>query len=68
MNYRTKTYLVRWEIPIEANSAKEAAIEALKIHRDPKSIATAFEVMQLGVMSRFEPIDVNPECLVKTTK
>lgn len=37
-------YRVRWEIDLEATSAKEAAQMALSIHRDPKSIATIFDV------------------------
>jgi hypothetical protein len=37
-------YRVKWEIDIEAASAKKAAEEALKIQRDPESIATVFMV------------------------
>lgn len=40
-----KTYLVRWEIDIEADSFKEAAEQALLIQRDPSSIATVFDVL-----------------------
>jgi hypothetical protein len=43
MNYR-----VVWEIDIEADSPREAAAEALRIQRDPQSIATVFEVMPEG--------------------
>jgi hypothetical protein len=39
MNYR-----VTWEIDIEADSALEAAEEALEIQRRPDSIATVFTV------------------------
>jgi len=35
---------VRWEIDLEARTAKEAARKALRIQRDPESIATVFEV------------------------
>lgn len=44
---RVKTlhlYHVTWEIDLEATSARQAAKEALKIHRDPESIATVFSV------------------------
>lgn len=37
-------YLVRWEIQLYAKSPEEAARKALKIHRDPESIATIFQV------------------------
>ena len=39
-----QTYNVTWEIEIIATSPEEAAKEALKIQRDPTSIATVFEV------------------------
>ena len=37
-------YLVTWNIDIEADSPKKAAEDALRIHRDPDSIATVFKV------------------------
>ena len=37
-------YLVTWEINIEAKSPREAAEKALKIQRNPESIATVFQV------------------------
>lgn len=37
-------YRVYWSIDIDAESPKEAAEEALKIQRDPDSIATWFRV------------------------
>ena len=37
-------YHVRWDIDVEAGSPKQAAKKALKIQRDPESIATVFEV------------------------
>lgn len=40
MNYR-----VVWMIDVEAESPQEAAAEALKIQRDPTSIATSFDVV-----------------------
>ncbi len=39
-------YLVRWEIDLWADSPEEAAQEAFKIHRDPESIATVFQVQE----------------------
>lgn len=38
-------YRIVWEIDIEASSHKEAAEEALKIQRDPESLATVFDVI-----------------------
>ena len=35
---------VRWEIDLDARTAKEAARKALRIQRNPESIATVFEV------------------------
>jgi len=40
-----KHYFLRWEIDIHAETAREAAEEALKIQRDPGSTATVFEVI-----------------------
>lgn len=41
-------WLVRWEIDIEAETAEEAARQALAIQRDPESIALVFEVTREG--------------------
>lgn len=38
------TYVVRWDIEIDADSPMAAADKALAIHRDPDSIATVFSV------------------------
>ena len=51
------SYLVTWEIDVEAESAEEAAKEALKIQRDPCSEATCFTVRK-GSASPVESIDV----------
>jgi hypothetical protein len=40
------TYLVTWTIDIEADSPREAAVAALRIQRDPESIATVFKVQE----------------------
>lgn len=37
-------YLVTWTIDIEADSPKDAAEQALAIHRNPESIAPVFDV------------------------
>lgn len=37
-------YEVVWRMNIDADSPQEAAEEALRIHRDPESIAVVFEV------------------------
>jgi hypothetical protein len=40
------TYLVRWELHVDGETPEEAAAEALRIHRDPESEATIFEVLE----------------------
>lgn len=37
-------YQVTWTIEVDARSHRSAAREALRIQRDPESIATVFEV------------------------
>jgi hypothetical protein len=37
-------YRVRWEIGMDADTPRQAAEQALEIHRDPGSIALVFEV------------------------
>ena len=39
-----REWVVNWSMPIDANSAIDAAIRALEIHRDPASLATVFRV------------------------
>ena len=43
-----KHYIVTWSIDIDADSAVEAAKSALAIQRNPESIATVFEVAEVG--------------------
>ena len=38
-------FLVEWKIDIEADTPVEAAKEAMKIVRNPKTIATVFDVI-----------------------
>jgi hypothetical protein len=40
------TYLVTWEIDIDADSPREAAEKALAIQRNPESTATVFQVLE----------------------
>lgn len=37
-------FRVEWSIDIEAPDAQQAVVEALRIQRNPESIATVFEV------------------------
>lgn len=39
-------YFVTWEMDIEADSPEDAALEALRIHRNPESVATVFKVTE----------------------
>jgi hypothetical protein len=39
-------YRLRWEIDVDAENAQEAARRALEIQRDPRSIATVFDVAE----------------------
>jgi hypothetical protein len=48
LNDPTRHYRVSWTIDVEASSKEEAAQLALKIQRDPTSIATVFDVMEDG--------------------
>jgi len=41
-------YLVTWDINVEADTPLEAAQEALRIQRDPNSIATVMVVREMG--------------------
>ena len=43
------TYLVTWEMHIEAESPEDAALQALGVHRDPESVATVFAVEHKGI-------------------
>ncbi len=45
---KTRTYLVKWEIEIEADSPEDAAHKALSIQRDENSTAVVFDVQVQG--------------------
>lgn len=52
-------YCVTWNIDIEAETPRDAAKQALKIQRDPESIATVFKVKdQFGQETL---VDLEPE-------
>lgn len=53
-------YLVTWAIELDADSPEDAALQALAVHRDPKSLATVFNVAEQytdGLRSRFVVVD-----------
>jgi hypothetical protein len=55
------TYCVRWIIDIDADTPDLAVREALRIQRDPDSIATIFEVRdQDSEEASWHPIDAVP--------
>jgi hypothetical protein len=41
------TYRVNWSIDLEADAPRAAAEEALRVQRDPQSIATVFQVQDM---------------------
>ena len=43
-----KEYTVTWKIELYADTPDEAALEALRIQRDPESMATVFDVVPFG--------------------
>jgi hypothetical protein len=49
-------FLVKWGIDIEADSAEDAARQALAIQRDPDSTATVFDVKNKDT-GYFETVD-----------
>jgi hypothetical protein len=65
-----REYRVVWEIDVYGTSPQNAAKEALKIQRDPKSTATVFDVYRidtdgetdvLKLMAKCEPVRVDLE-------
>ena len=59
-------YKVIWEIEIEADNEKEAAIKARQIQQDPESTATIFKVKPYESNEDFKSIDASeyicPNC------
>jgi hypothetical protein len=43
-----KDYLVEWDIDIDADNPRDAAMLALAAQRNPESIATVFKVTHKG--------------------
>ena len=55
-------YRITWEIDLSADSSREAAEQALTIHRNPESIATVFDVMdETGHTERIDLDEVEYE-------
>ena len=52
-------YKVTWLIDVEAKNPSEAARKALKIQRDPGSIATVFEVKKPGRRGKKVVVDLS---------
>lgn len=52
-----KTYRVRWEIDIEAETPEEAALRALIVqrNRDEANVATVFDVTESRLAQKFNP-------------
>lgn len=53
-------YHVTWEIDVEADTPMDAAGKALKIQRDPDSIATVFMVEHAGHAETVTWVDLAP--------
>jgi hypothetical protein len=59
-------YSVQWNIDLEADDPIEAAMEALRTHRDSGSLATVFEVTNKKSGTRFK-VDLSENtCTVAT--
>ncbi len=57
MEPESNEYKVTWTVDVEADDPVEAAREALRIQRDPESVATYFEVQKHGSDVVF-PVDL----------
>ena len=51
-------FKVTWEIDLVAETPEDAARQALAIQRDPKSLATVFDVIDNYTMQEPERIDL----------
>lgn len=51
-------YLVIWEIDIEADTPRDAALEALEIQRNIGSEATVFKVKEKGTFGKHDGEEV----------
>lgn len=54
-----KHYLVTWRIDIEADSAEEAAVQALICQRDEESTAAVFEVLEVDDIINRSPVTID---------
>ena len=56
-----KSYLVTWEIDIEADTPEDAAREAFFVQRDADSVAMTFEVQEQMEVGYGEKVRVDLE-------
>ena len=54
-----KTYLVSWEIELDAEDEKSAARKAHRIMQDPDSIATVFSVQQVIQGKKLKAVQID---------
>jgi hypothetical protein len=59
----TREYKVTWEIELDANSTRQAAMKAWLIMLDPQSTAVCFEVERSDGKGEAETIDLEAEQL-----
>lgn len=58
---QVKTYLVTWEIEVDADSPRDAAQRALDMQRDPDSTATVFGVVEFDTDGDTTTIDLSAD-------
>ena len=58
---KAKMYRVGWIIDVYAKTQRQAAIEALRIQRDPESTAVVFDVWECGADLEVTHIDLLEE-------
>lgn len=56
-------FRVEWSIDIEAPDAQQAVVEALRIQRNPESIATVFEVESASGDTTIIDLGEDPEAI-----
>lgn len=62
-----KTYMVAWDIDIDADSPEEAARKAREIQLDPHSLATVFTVIDEAGVVRIDLMELENTCLAQKT-
>lgn len=58
---KERQYRVVWQIDLYAKTPEEAAEEALRIQRDPDSLATVFNVTEDRGRGKTTVVDLYPE-------